>query len=339
MPTFVRHLFLWLVVYVVYTYMMSFYDDFYERAIGNLVNVPLFMLAYYLLREVQIPCFYNEGKNLTFGLSLLASTLLIAVTCRLNGIWWMDSFFGHDSSAIPFMTPGSYLLKTVRYYTPAMAILAWESHQIHRSELERIQALEKEKIAAELKYLRAQLNPHFLFNTLNNLYSFVITQSPKAPDMIMRLSGMLDYVLYRSRQASVSLREEVTTIEHFLELEKVRYGDRLSVTFQTHGDLGTPVGPLLILSLVENAFKHGASGNLEDPRIKIEIGASREAIRCTVWNTKSTATGELNDGYKSGIGLSNIRRQLKLIYPEAHELCIKETAESFEVSLLLNHLP
>lgn len=337
MRTFFQHALLWLLVYVVYTYMMSYYDDLYGRAIGNLVNVPLFMVAYYLLRYVQIPYLYDRGKNWGFALSLLASSLGIAAFCRLNGIWWMDAFYGEEYLDRPFLTLGTYLLKTVRFYTPAMAILAWEAHHERRKELERMHKLEKEKIANELKYLRAQINPHFLFNTLNNLYSFVVTQSPKAPDMILRLSGMLDYVLYRSQQSSVLLQEEVDTIENFLGLEQIRYGDRLEVDYQVTGDLSNRVWPLLLLSIVENAFKHGASGDIESPRIKIAIDASKENIRCFVWNTKSRTEGELNDAYKSGIGLSNVRRQLNLVYPNAHELYLSDKDDSFSVSLTLKH--
>lgn len=333
MRTFFRHATLWIIVYVVYTYMMSFYDDLYGRAVINLINVPLFMVAYYLLRYVQIPYLYNRGRMVGFVLSILASSFVISAICRINGYLWMDAFFGEDPEKIPFMTMGSYLLKTVRFYTPAMAILAWESHQERRREMERIQTLEKEKMATELKFLKAQINPHFLFNTLNNLYSNVVNQSPKAPDMIMRLSGILDYVLYQSQKPFVPLQEEVQTIENFLELEQIRYGERLQVDFQTQGTLGLPISPLILLSMVENAFKHGASGDIDQPRIRIQIDESPEEIRCSVWNTKARCTGELNDAYKQGIGLTNIQRQLNLIYPQRHQLAIADEERAFSIDL------
>jgi len=332
MSTFAKHLLLWVAIYVVYTYMMSFYEDWHGRMVANLVNVPLFMIAYYLLAYVQIPYLYNKGRIGWFVISIIASSFVIGAICRINGYMWMDAFFGktHD---IPFMTPGSYLVKTVRYYTPAMAILAWNSHEARRSELERMQLLEKEKIANELKFLKAQINPHFLFNTLNNLYSYVVNQSPKAPDMIMQLSGILDYVLYKSQKGEVTLQEEVDTIEHFLQLERIRYGDRLQVDFHKAGNLATPVSPLILLSVVENAFKHGASGDIDSPKIRIQIKEEQGTILGRIWNTKSQHQGELNDAYKEGIGLSNFKRQLDLIYPERHELRIEDQEDSFCVSL------
>jgi len=331
-----QHIILWVGIYIVYTYMSSFYDDLQELMVVNLVNVPLFMVAYYLLKHYQIPHLYNKGKMGWFIVSFGISSFVISAICRINGILWMDAFHGRSSEEIPFMTMGAYLVKTARYYSPAMAILAWESHQARKKETEKILQLEKEKLATELKYLKAQINPHFLFNTLNNLYYFVVNNSPKAPDMVMRLSNMLDYILYKSQKDRVPLKDELDTITHFIELEKVRYGERLEVSFMNQGDQTYPVSPLLLLSIVENAFKHGASGDIHNPCIRINIEAKNNAIKANVWNTKSNKLGELNDSYKVGIGLDNLRKQLNLIYRDHHQLSIEDNEHSFRVSLVIN---
>ena len=301
----------------------------------NLVNVPLYMIAYYSLKHVQLPYLYNRDKVILFGISLLASSIALYTIWRVAGVIWLDELRGFKGR-IRFMTIADYLIQTVQFYSPAMALLAWELHQERQQELKRIHQLEKEKINTELKFLKAQLNPHFLFNTLNNLYSFVVNGSPKAPDMILRLSGILDYVLYKSQHKEVSLKEEVNTIEHFIELEKIRYGDRLEVDFIQAGNMLIPISPLLFLSLVENAFKHGASGDIDKPKINIEILEKNGFIHCTVRNTKSKYQGELNDAYKKGIGLSNIRRQLNLIYPNQHQLIIEDQTTIFKVSVIIN---
>ena len=308
----------------------------------NLVNVPLYMAAYYTLKHIQLPYLYNRDKVVLFGVSLLISSIALYTIWRIAVIYWLDELRGLKGR-IPLMGFVDYLIQTVQFYSPAMALLAWELHNERQQELERIHqlekekiTLEKEKITTELKFLKAQLNPHFLFNTLNNLYSFVVNGSPKAPDMILRLSGILDYVLYKSQNKEVSLKEEVTTIEHFLALEKIRYGDRLEVNFIQQGNMLTPISPLILLSVVENAFKHGASGDIDRPKINIEIIEKNKGICCTVWNTKSRYQGELNDAYKEGIGLSNIKRQLNLIYPDQHELVIQDEADFFNVQLNIN---
>ena len=126
------------------------------------------------------------------------------------------------------------------------------------------------------------------------------------------------------------------TIEHFLKLEQIRYGDRLRVDFRKEGALSSQVSPLILLSLVENAFKHGASGDIDSPEIRIEIREDATSICCNVWNTKSKYHGELNDSYKHGIGLSNVKRQLNLIYPKNHHLIIDDQEEFYSLSLKIN---
>ncbi|MGB3585263.1 MAG: histidine kinase, partial [Tunicatimonas sp.] len=178
----------------------------------------------------------------------------------------------------------------------------------------------------------------FLFNTLNNLYSSVVNQSPRAPHMIMQLSGILDYVLYKSQNKEVLLSDEVKTIEHFLKLEQIRYGERLCVNFKTEGNMSVLISPLILLSIVENAFKHGASGDIDSPKIEIEIAEKNAAVFCKAWNTKSQYPGGINDAYKSGIGLTNIKRQLNLVYPDQHELVIDDLECSFSVLLSITPL-
>jgi len=336
MRTSVRHAIFWVVIYFLWAFMKSGGGAYFdEYLIVNLVNVPIYMFAYYALKHLQLPYLYNKGKFILFGVSLLVSTLLLYMIWRMAGELWFDELRGF-SDGFCFISLTDYLVQTVQFYSPAMALLAWELHHERQRELKRIHQLEKEKITTELKYLKAQLNPHFLFNTLNNLYSFVVNDSPKAPDMILQLSGMLDYVLYKSQQQEVQLKEELNTIEHFIELEKIRYGERLEVEFVKKGNLATPVSPLLLLSLVENAFKHGASGDIDNPKIKIEVIENNGVIHCTVWNTKSQYQGELNDAYKEGIGLSNIKRQLNLLYPDHHTLVIDNQEKVFSISVTIN---
>lgn len=296
----------------------------------NILNVGIYMAAFYLLSFYQLPQLYNKGKYAAFARSLLLCavgfyTLWRGIGYLTVGRWYFPSVNG------PFFSPATFMTQTIQFYSPAVLLLAWETYHESVQEKLRSEQLEKEKLANELKYLKAQINPHFLFNSLNNLYSFVLNQSPKAPELIMRLSAMLDYILYKSQKPTVALQEEITCIEDYVELEKIRYGDRLNVDMNTTGDLNAPVAPLLFLSVVENAFKHGASGDTGQPEIKISIGNSTDKVTCCVWNTKSALPGELNDAYKEGIGLSNIKRQLQLTYPKQHQIKVREGEKDFEV--------
>lgn len=330
----VQHILFWIGIYVVYTFMLSMNDDPYRIMLVNLLHVILYALAYYLLRYIQMPYLYDKNKIILFLASLMVSSVGLYGLWRL-GLVSLEGIRGirSDTHYIPM---ADFLIMAIRFYSPAMVLLVLESHFEGKKERERMRRLEKEKMANELKFLKAQINPHFLFNTLNNLYSYVLTESPKAPDMILRLSGILDYVLYKSQKKTVPLSEEVQTIDHFIGLEKIRYGDRLAVDYKVKGDQSVPISPLLLLSLVENAFKHGASGDIDNPKINILIFENNKTIQFEGWNTKSQYKGELNDAYKKGIGLSNIKRQLDLVYPNQHELMIEDLEKTFKVQLTIN---
>ncbi len=333
MRKYLPHTLFWLTIYLVWTYIRAggnCYDIFLRV---NLVQLSMYMTAYYVLKRVQIPRLFDQGKRLLFAASIFLLSVLLYIYWRWMGVLWIDDLVGYPNRLL--WSVGDYLHQSVQMYSPAMILLAWETYNDRLKELERMERLEKEKLANELKFLKAQINPHFLFNTLNNLYSNVITKSPKAPDMVMQLSGILDYVLYKSQSKTVPLSEEVKTIEHFLGLEKIRYGQRLEVQYQVGQNLKLPVSPLILLSLIENAFKHGASGDIDHPKITIDIKEKQEEIHCEVWNTKSKYNGELNDAYKKGIGMKNIRRQLDLIYPNNHNLLIEDGKNSYCVKLTI----
>jgi len=303
----IRHILLWMVFYVGFTVIMTNYGALRKFMIINFVTTLLFAVAYYTLRYVQIPYLYKKGKTILFMISLVFATL--ACYCLY---WGIRIFILEKVMELypekPFKYFGEYLIRSLRFYSPAFLLLAWEYQHTRKKDQLRIRELEKEKISTELKFLKAQINPHFLFNTLNNLYSFVLTESPKASDMLSRLTGIFEYAFEKSQQAEVPL----------------------------HGDLSMPVSPLILLSIIENAFKHGASGDIDQPKIDIDIHTIGQSIYCRVWNTKSQHKGEINDAYKSGIGLSNIKRQLDLIYPESHKLEIDNQKDTFTLTLAIN---
>ena len=295
----------------------------------NLFNMVIYISAYYFFIKIQVPHLMQRKKYFLLGLSLLITSGILYIFWRLVGYYHFDEcIYGHQQN---FIRGAEYLQNAIQFYSPTVLLYLWQQYDDRLEEQARLHQLEKEKLETELKFLKAQINPHFLFNTLNNLYSFVVTKSEKAPDMILRLSGMLDYILYKSQQSRVTLKEELTSIENFIELEKIRYGDRLQVDYQISGDLSVPVSPLILLSTVENAFKHGASGDIDEPVIKIDIVSKNDSIECKVWNTKSKFQGEINDEYKEGIGLSNIKRQLNLTYPELHTIEIIGDDSSFSI--------
>lgn len=187
-------------------------------------------------------------------------------------------------------------------------------------------------IEAELKFLKSQIHPHFLFNTLNNLYALTLKKSDLAPDMVLKLSEMLDYMLYHSNEKEVLLKEEIELIRAYLELEKIRYGTRLHLTTTIQGDSnGRYIAPLLLLPFVENSFKHGASSKT-DPQIDLFIGINDSFLELNIANTYQEQSVE---SYTEGIGLKNIQRRLEIQYKDRYELDMSTNDGLFKVEFRL----
>ncbi|PZR22363.1 MAG: two-component system sensor protein [Citrobacter freundii] len=190
-------------------------------------------------------------------------------------------------------------------------------------------SLEKEKINAELQMLKAQLHPHFLFNTLNNIYSLAQDGSERASAMIVRLSAMLRYILYEANKPLVPLDKELQLISDYVQLETLRYDQSLDLSINMPEHSSHFISPLLLLPFIENAFKHGASGMLERPWINLTIELNHDQLIMKLVNGKD----EQIRHPEGGIGIANVRKRLALLYPQKHTLQIDEEAEMFFVNL------
>ncbi|WBX71560.1 sensor histidine kinase [Tenacibaculum retecalamus] len=228
--------------------------------------------------------------------------------------------------------------KLLFYYVPSMYLMTFiflstKYFMDYKKVKEKGLVLEKEKSKNELKTLKAQLNPHFLFNTLNNIYSLSVSNSPKTSVSIGKLSEILDHVLYRCNGQFVSLSSEIELLKNYIELEKLRYDDRLQVLFTTNIEEDTEIPPLILLSLVENAFKHGAGEDSGSPKIDIHILNNQKEFTFKISNTISKDYQPKN---KESIGLINIRKQLNLIYKNNYNLNIDCSKSTFTVVLNVN---
>lgn len=194
----------------------------------------------------------------------------------------------------------------------------------------RTLTLEKQQSEMELSTLKAQLNPHFLFNTLNNIYALSLLQSPQTSPAIARLSEILDHLLYRSGGLYVPVSQEIGLLQNYIALEKLRYDERLKVSFQYETERDVEIAPLILLSLVENAFKHGAGEDAGSPEIDISLIQKGNAFHFTVKNSFYASKERLN-GQK--IGLANISKQLALVYPKRHTFTTKTEQQTFIAQL------
>jgi sensor histidine kinase YesM len=201
-----------------------------------------------------------------------------------------------------------------------------------KTEHEKTEAELKLK-EAELKLLKGQIHPHFLFNTLNNLYSLALEKSDKTPDLLIRLSDMLSYIIYDCNSGKVPLVKEIDFINSFLELQKVRY-DTCDITFKVDGELnGRQIAPMILHTFIDNSFKHGADKDSGNPWIKISISVTRGILFFTSIN--STRLNDEPVGKVAGIGISNAMKRLDLIYQGRHDLVIDNSDNRYSVSLKL----
>ena len=196
----------------------------------------------------------------------------------------------------------------------------------------RIQQLQKENVAAQLQILKAQVHPHFLFNTLNNIYSQIQLESPKGSKMIMGLSDILRYILYEGQKLLVPLKQELLMIKEYINLEKIRYGNKLDVHVMIPDKTDDiNIAPLLILPFVENCFKHGTSSMLQNPWINLTVELKDTRLVMKLMNGK--APMKQNHNSKTGIGIGNVRQRLELLYSGKYDLQTKEDEEVFVVDL------
>ena len=190
----------------------------------------------------------------------------------------------------------------------------------------------RENINAELQLLKAQVHPHFLFNTLNNIYSFIINDSPVATEAIKKLSTLLRYIIYDCNQPLVKLEKELTMIKGYIHLEKIRYGESFSMSLQIQGNaINKMICPLLLIPFLENSFKHGASQMLTHPWVSLDIIIEERDLYFNLSNSKPMLTAEKM--VTKGLGLRNVKKRLAILYPETHVLNITDEVMSFSVSL------
>ena len=206
----------------------------------------------------------------------------------------------------------------------------WASHQNEKVDLQR------QSLQSELNFLKSQINPHFLFNTLNSLYALTLKKSDKAPEIVLRLSEMMRYMLYECNEPKVPLSKEIKYVNNYLELEKLRHGKKFQIDFNIEGNVnGQMITPLLFIPFLENSFKHGMDLQLSEGYVKINLDVNENKLNLNVENSRSKMVNK-PEKKSGGIGLTNVKRRLKLVYPKKHTLNIKKDENQFKVSLDLD---
>ncbi len=197
-----------------------------------------------------------------------------------------------------------------------------------------LKTLKMDKTEAELALLKNQINPHFFFNTLNNLYGLVVEKSEKAPEVVLKLSDIMRYTIYEGKEDLVLIEDEITYLENYIELHKIRYQKKVEILFTHEVEEGLKVAPLLFINLLENAFKHGVEKMRENAFINLRMQSQGKRLFFTIENSFD----ELAPNNNYGIGLENLKKRLGYLYPNKHELIVEEKESIFKVQLNLEVL-
>ncbi|MGY3087500.1 hypothetical protein ACVWYF_000526 [Hymenobacter sp. UYAg731] len=316
----------WLVLYVVHVALnlrLALRDM-------TLLLVP-HMLATYALLYGVLPALWQGRRARLVGLLAAWFPLSVVLHHGFRHFVLVPLYVGVQTpipDAHLALAPGPYVLLAV---TAGVAACLHVYRRWRQKELANGH-LRQENYRSELQLLRAQIHPHFLFNTLNNLYALTLRQSAQAPEVVDRLTGLLQFVVEQGHAALVPLPAEVALLRNFLALEQLRYGPRLTLDFRAEGLPATGgIAPLLLLPLVENAFKHGAAEQVGAARIAVVLGMADGCFTCLITNTKTDAPSAA----PPGIGLRNVRHRLQLLYPERHRFETEARPDTYTVRLTL----
>ncbi|MFN0255937.1 sensor histidine kinase [Pedobacter ureilyticus] len=307
-----------------------------EHVIDYLIFGSINVAVFYINYIVLIPELIKKRKQylwyiICFILLIVASVGIKLGVALLNPESVLQ--YTTDDGKVQSISTANYVVTVIfiaGFFLVSSSIIKFAVDWFSNERIQR--NLESEKKDMELQFLKSQLNPHFLFNSLNNIYSLAYQKSDKTADAILKLSEIMRYMIYESNDSWVSLDKEVEYVESYVELQKLRFKDGAAVEISINGVIdGQKIVPLILISFVENAFKHGVANDAEDP-IKINIIANQKILHFSVSNKKNTT----NKDAIGGVGLNNVERRLQLLYPDRYKLNIVNSATHYTTELMLD---
>ncbi|RAK70185.1 sensor histidine kinase [Hymenobacter edaphi] len=333
-----RHGLFWLAIGLLEAVLLRYKCAFVDHlSLGLLFGLLLVLTTYgpatYALLYGVLPELWAEQPR--YGRLLLRALGWLSAAAFLSYAVWVKLLLPLRV-ALAVGGPDEWLALSAGMHLPLLLTAGagaglWGYRRWRRKELANEQ-LQQENYQAELQLLQAQIHPHFLFNTLNNLYALTLRQSEEAPRVVERLRGLLHFVVEQGHAPLVRLPDELALLRNYVALEQLRYGPRLTVVFEAPAmPPRAAIAPLLLLPLVENAFKHGSAEQLGAARISIRLALEADCLTCTIHNTKN-ADAPAGAG---GIGLRNVRQRLQLLYPGQHQIAVEARPDTFSVQLRL----
>ena len=322
------HLLYWVISIVFLVYFLGYQTVGIRLTLWFILTLaPIVILTTYFFTEFLIPRYLVMNRLFKFSLyavyTVIASVYLELVMLVVIFIFGAELNIQAANFNASFLVVGTYIPVVV-----GIAVKLYRTWQ--RSEEKNLRQLQQ-KTEQELQLLKSQIHPHFLFNTLNNLYALIQEKSDKAGDVVLQLSDMLSFILYDCKADRIPLSNEIKQIRNYIALEKLRYGSRVDVNINIHDPVGQiDILPLILLPLVENCFKHGVKPTLSRSEILIEISLKNLVLKICVKNSIPVKVSRSDQG---GLGLTNLRSRLQLAYADDYELKIDRSSSFFTVML------
>ncbi|MBB5284509.1 sensor histidine kinase YesM [Rhabdobacter roseus] len=311
-----------------------FFREIPERVLYGALNILPFWLYYKFLVERYL----FSGNRVYFSLLLIGFLILLNYYYVLN--YRLISHMHFLPESITSRAERWYKTNTVIHFSVVyilreLLVITALAYYIRAARLSKqVETLRRQQLEMELDSLKAQLHPHFFFNTLNNIYGLALQGSAKTADLVARHTGIMRYILYDSARPHVGLEQEIDFIQNYVSVESVRFSERISILFDTQGITNKVcIEPLLLLPYIENAFKHGIRNEIGTGYVQIIICLLGNQLVMEIKNSKPAI--ELTDA-RSGIGHTNAQKRLALLYPQAHWVEIIENSDHYEVHLSIN---
>lgn len=297
-----------------------------------------FALAVYLNLYVLIPEFLKKKSYIFYVFWLVVLLTLSSLLIQLIIVYPLRNLLEVTENFSKFSTDthSAFFFATF-FYVLISSFLKFIKDWISMQDLNyKLANIEKQKLAAELKSLKGQLNPHFLFNSLNNIYSLALIKSDKVPDLILKLSDLMRHIIYESRENYISLDKELEFVDNFIALQKIRTSDKIKIEYTKTGEIPSgKIAPLLFEPFIDNAFKHGLPGTENDDFINISILFTKNNFVEFILNNNYEDTPNWNNK-NSGIGIENVKQRLQHLYnKDEYSLEIKKEKQIFSVNLQL----
>jgi LytS/YehU family sensor histidine kinase len=320
----------------IFTFVEGGYSNQFDVAFYmELGFLPFRLVVVYTNYFLLLPRFLQKRELSRYLLQTLVFIVIAAFLHRAFMYYYLNDILFPNWNPGSFPQPYKLVQSAMIIASPMIFLIGIEVLLRWLDSERRAERLAGEKVKAELSYLRSQINPHFFFNTLNNLYGLALKKSDKTPEVVMKLSELMSYVLYDADKDLVPLTKELDQIERYIALEQIRYENRFEIVFDTHGDIEHfSIPPLILLPFVENSFKHGVNKSAKNGWVSVNVSVSDEQFKFNIHNGVPAKTEPKKSA--SGMGISNVKKRLRLLYADKHELECIEKENEYIVNLIIN---